>query len=93
MQVGTGTLRHIPAPCSCSLHPPYILTRVQVHVYTAHHNPEHCFEETLDGTFSVIVAGSWFPRHVCHRAQALCAYTRCLLAALWLAWTSWRCDF
>lgn len=59
-----------------------------VHIYTAHHNPQHCFEETLGGTFGVIVAGSWLPRHVLHRAHALCAYLRCLLAALRLAWTA-----
>ena len=62
----------------------------QVHVYTAHHDPSHCFEETLCGDFTVVVAGGWFPRHVLHRAMALCAYIRCLLAALWLAWTSFR---
>jgi alpha-1,3/alpha-1,6-mannosyltransferase len=59
-------------------------------VYTAHHDPGHCFEETLSGDFTVVVAGGWFPRHVLHRAMALCAYIRCLLAALWLAWTSFR---
>jgi hypothetical protein len=75
----TGSVCHLKA------HPP-----LQVHVYTAHHDPGHCFEETLSGDFTVVVAGGWFPRHVLHRAMALCAYIRCLLAALWLAWASFR---
>lgn len=63
----------------------------QVHIYTAHHDPRHCFEETVGGAFSVFTAGAWFPRHLWHRCYALCTYIRCLLAAMWLAWTSWRC--
>lgn len=61
-----------------------------VHIYTAHHDRRHCFEETVDGSFSVIIAGSWFPRHIWNHANALCTYIRCLLAALWLAFSSWR---
>lgn len=62
----------------------------QVHVYTAFHDPKRCFEETVSGPFSVTVAGSWFPRHVFGRLHALCAYIRCTLVALYIAWLSWR---
>lgn len=60
-------------------------------MYTAFYDPRRCFEETLSGAFSVTVASSWFPRHVLGRLHALCAYVRCLLVALYIAWRSWRC--
>ncbi|PRW55889.1 alpha-1,3 1,6-mannosyltransferase ALG2 [Chlorella sorokiniana] len=58
--------------------------------YTAFHDPSRCFVETVDGPFSVTVAGGWFPRHILGRAHALCAYIRCALVALYIAWLSWR---
>lgn len=30
-------------------------------IYTPHHDPKHCFEETRDGTIPVEVAGRLFP--------------------------------
>lgn len=62
----------------------------QVTIYTAHHDPARCFKETVNGPFAVRVAGAWFPRTLGGRAVALCAYIRCILAALRLAWDSWR---
>lgn len=62
----------------------------QVDVYTAFHDPSRCFAETVGGPFSVTVAGGWFPRHILGRAHALCAYIRCALVALYIAWLSWR---
>lgn len=59
-------------------------------VYTAFHDPSRCFAETVGGPFSVTVAGGWFPRHILGRAHALCAYIRCALVALYIAWLSWR---
>ena len=59
-------------------------------MYTAFYDPARCFEETRSGAFSVTVAGGWFPRHVLGRLHAVCAYVRCLLAALYIAWRSWR---
>lgn len=44
----------------------------------------------MDGSFAVRIAGAWFPRTLGGRAVALCAYIRCILAALRLAWDSWR---
>ncbi|KAL4443057.1 hypothetical protein ABPG77_008548 [Micractinium sp. CCAP 211/92] len=61
-----------------------------VDVYTAFHDPKRCFEETVDGPFSVTVAGGWFPRAIAGRAHALCAYIRCALCALYIAWLCWR---
>lgn len=63
---------------------------LQVDVYTAFHDPQRCFEETVSGPFSVTVAGGWFPRAIAGRAHALCAYIRCTLCALYVAWLSWR---
>ncbi len=61
-----------------------------VDVFTAYYDPKRCFEETKgSGGFSVTVAGGWFPRHVLGRMVALCAYLRCVLAALHIVWVSW----
>ncbi|CAI0544636.1 unnamed protein product [Linum tenue] len=54
----------------------------KVHVFTAHHDKNRCFEETVAGTFPVTVYGSFLPRHVFYRLHAVCAYLRCLLVAL-----------
>ncbi|KAJ4844367.1 hypothetical protein Tsubulata_029731 [Turnera subulata] len=54
----------------------------KVHVFTAHHDKNRCFEETVDGTFPVTVYGSFLPRHIFYRFHALCAYLRCIFVAL-----------
>ncbi|XP_028785934.1 alpha-1,3/1,6-mannosyltransferase ALG2-like [Neltuma alba] len=53
-----------------------------VHIFTAHHDKNRCFEETTAGTFPVTVYGSFIPRHIFYRLHALCAYLRCLFVAL-----------
>jgi alpha-1,3/alpha-1,6-mannosyltransferase len=59
----------------------------QVTIYTAHHDRSRAFAETVDGPFRVVVAGAWFPRSLARgRAIALCAYVRCVLAAIRIAW-------
>jgi alpha-1,3/alpha-1,6-mannosyltransferase len=58
----------------------------QVRFYTNHHDPQHCFEETRDGTLAVNVVGSWIPRSAFGRCRALFAYLRFAYAALYLAW-------
>ncbi|XP_041983115.1 alpha-1,3/1,6-mannosyltransferase ALG2 [Aricia agestis] len=58
----------------------------EVAFYTNHHDPGHCFAETRDGTFPVNVIGDWIPRSIFGRFQALCAYTRMVYAAMYLAW-------
>ncbi|KAG5446063.1 Alpha-1,3-mannosyltransferase-like protein [Clonorchis sinensis] len=60
-----------------------------VKIITNHHDPMHCFEETLKSELNVIVAGSWFPRSIFGRCIALCAYIRLLLASVYLVFT---CD-
>ncbi|CAH9080359.1 unnamed protein product [Cuscuta europaea] len=53
-----------------------------VHVFTAHHDKNRCFEETLSGTFHVKVYGSFLPRNIFYRLHAICAYLRCIFVAL-----------
>ncbi|RZB83075.1 Alpha-1,3/1,6-mannosyltransferase ALG2 isoform B [Glycine soja] len=53
----------------------------KVHVFTAHHDKNRCFEETVAGTFPVTVYGSFLPRHIFYHLHALCAYLRCLFVA------------
>lgn len=48
----------------------------EVNFVTTHHDPEHCFSETKDGTISVTVVGNWLPRHILGRFFALFAYIR-----------------
>ncbi|KAI9032286.1 alpha-1,3/1,6-mannosyltransferase ALG2 [Hyaloraphidium curvatum] len=58
-----------------------------VRVYTSHHDPSHCFEETRDGTLAVRVLGDFLPRHFFGRFHVLCAILRNIYLALfvWLA--------
>ncbi|CAI5464533.1 unnamed protein product [Closterium sp. Yama58-4] len=60
-----------------------------VRVFTAHHDPHRCFPETIDGTFPVHVHGSFLPRHIAGRFHAVCAYLRCLWAALFIVISVW----
>ncbi|PQQ20217.1 alpha-1 3/1 6-mannosyltransferase ALG2-like [Prunus yedoensis var. nudiflora] len=53
-----------------------------VHVFTAHHDKNRCFEETISGTFPVTVYGAFLPRHIFYHLHALCAYLQCLFVAL-----------
>lgn len=80
-----------PALAYTSLYtpPPTHYDETQVDVYTAYFDPARCFAETVGGPFSVTVAGGWFPRAILGRAMALCAYIRCALAALYIAWLGW----
>ena len=41
----------------------------------------------MDGSFSVTVAGGWFPRVIFGRCQAFCALIRCILVALYIWWS------
>jgi len=61
-----------------------------VDVWTAFYDPNRAFEETRgSGGFGVHVAGGWFPRSIFGRAMALCAYVRCCLVALAIAFRCW----
>ncbi|XP_010907187.1 uncharacterized protein [Elaeis guineensis] len=53
-----------------------------VHLFTAHHDKNRCFEETISGPFPVTVYGGFLPRHIFYRFHAVCAYLRCIFVAL-----------
>ncbi|RWS11793.1 alpha-1:3/1:6-mannosyltransferase ALG2-like protein [Dinothrombium tinctorium] len=58
-----------------------------VQMMTAHHDINHCFQETKDGTLDVTVVGDWIPRSIFGKCYALCAYLRMLAVALYLVFT------
>ena len=55
-----------------------------VRLFTAHHDPSHCFRETTDGSLEVTCRGDWLPRHFCHLGYAFWAYVRMIYVALYL---------
>ena len=59
-------------------------------IYTAYYDKDRCFPETLKGDFSITQSGNWFPRPIGSLGHAFCAYMRCILAALALAWFAFR---
>eukprot|EP00039_Didymoeca_costata_P019820 m.339072 g.339072 ORF g.339072 m.339072 type:complete len:422 (-) comp18650_c0_seq1:70-1335(-) len=54
----------------------------KVAIYTNHHDPQHCFEETRDGTIEVKVYGDWLPRHIFGYFHAVFAYLRMIYLAI-----------
>lgn len=54
----------------------------KVTMFTARHEPQHCFEETRDGTLAVVVYGDFLPRRVAGRLYAACAYARMCWVAI-----------
>ena len=56
----------------------------QVSLFTAHHDPKHCFKETRDGTLQVTCAGDWLPRQCFHKGYAFFAYLRMVYVAFYL---------
>lgn len=59
-----------------------------VHIVTSHHNPDHCFPETRDGSLQVTVAGDWLPRSLFGKFFALCAYIRSIYTAFYIVFFS-----
>lgn len=55
-----------------------------VQFVTNHHDPNHCFEETRDGSLNITVVGDWIPRHLAGKFYAFWAYLRLLYAALYM---------
>lgn len=53
---------------------------------TNHHDIDHCFEETRNGTFPVVTVGDWLPRNVFGKFAALCAYIRMVYAAFYTSY-------
>lgn len=59
-----------------------------VQFVTSHHDPQHCFMETRDGTLPVTVVGDWLPRNLFGRFYAVCAYIRMIYAAAYIVFFS-----
>uniref|UniRef100_A0A4W5RDZ7 Alpha-1,3/1,6-mannosyltransferase ALG2 n=1 Tax=Hucho hucho TaxID=62062 RepID=A0A4W5RDZ7_9TELE len=59
-----------------------------VQIWTAHHDPTHCFSETLDLDLNVVCVGDWLPTSVFGYLHALCAYLRMIYVALYLVFLS-----
>ena len=60
----------------------------QVDFVTAHHDTNHCFKETSDGTLPVTVVGDSLPRSIFGKCNALCAYFRMIVAAFYIVFFS-----
>ncbi|KAG0340777.1 Alpha-1,3-mannosyltransferase-like protein [Podila humilis] len=61
----------------------------KVVMYTSHHDPSHCFEETRDGTLKVIVGGNTIvPRTLFGRFYIICAILRNIHLALSLVFSA-----
>lgn len=56
----------------------------EVHLFTAHHDPMHCFPETTDGQLKVTCVGDWLPRSTFGHLMAFWAYLRMVYLALYL---------
>lgn len=54
-----------------------------VRMLTNHHDPNHCFEETRDGTLDVMTVGDFLPRNIFGKFYAVCAYFRMVYAAFY----------
>lgn len=64
----------------------------EVSFVTSHHDPDHCFTETKDGTIPVTVVGDWLPRNIFGKFFALCAYVRMVYAASYMFFLDQRPD-
>ncbi|KAI9485992.1 MAG: alpha-1,3/1,6-mannosyltransferase ALG2 [Benjaminiella poitrasii] len=56
----------------------------EVVMYTSHHDPNHCFEETRDGTLEVRVCGDSLPRDLFGKFYIIFAILRQLALVLWI---------
>ena len=74
--LGIGGAERLVVDAACALqnHESFNVT-----IFTAHHDPNHCFPETKNGTFRVIVRGDWLPKSICGKFVVLCAYVTFLL--------------
>ncbi|XP_054164974.1 alpha-1,3/1,6-mannosyltransferase ALG2-like [Oppia nitens] len=60
----------------------------EIHIVTTHHDQNHCFEETRNGTLKVTVVADWMPRSIFNKCYALCAYFRMIIAAIYVVFFS-----
>jgi len=56
-----------------------------VHIVTAHHDKNHCFQETKNGDLKVTSVGDWLPRSFLGKFTAFWATIRMIWAALYVA--------
>ncbi|KAJ3169996.1 Alpha-1,3-mannosyltransferase-like protein [Geranomyces variabilis] len=63
-----------------------------IQVFTSHHDPSHCFEESRDGTLNVSVLGDWLPRDIAGKGHILFAILRGVVLALSLLISAQRFD-
>ncbi|KRZ91747.1 Alpha-1,3/1,6-mannosyltransferase ALG2 [Trichinella sp. T8] len=62
-------------------------------VFTSHHDLQHCFPETANGTLSVVVSGDFIPRSIFGKCNAVCAYLRMIWLGLFvLLFSKFRFD-
>jgi alpha-1,3/alpha-1,6-mannosyltransferase len=64
----------------------------QVTIFTTHHDPRRCFEETRNGTLPVRVYGDFLPDHVGQHLRAPCAIARMAYLATAVALRGERYD-
>lgn len=57
-------------------------------IFTAHHDKNHCFSETVDGSLQTVVVGDWLPRSIFGKFYAIFAYLRMIYAACYLIFCS-----
>ncbi|KAF4665065.1 Alpha-1,3-mannosyltransferase-like protein [Perkinsus chesapeaki] len=70
------------------------LQRLGHHVefYTSHHDVNHCFQSTKDGTLKVTVAGDWLPRTVLGHFTVVCAIIRMIYLCVYAFLSGARFD-
>ena len=64
----------------------------EVEIYTSHHDPNHCFQETkLHGKLHncIKVHGDWLPRDIWGKATALCGIMRMIYLSLIIVIKEW----
>lgn len=60
----------------------------EICIFTSHHDENHCFSETKNGSLKTVVIGDWLPRCLFGRFYAVFAYLRMIFAAYYLAFRS-----
>ncbi len=61
----------------------------RVKIYTPHHDRNHCFPETKDGTLDVEVRGNLIPPRILGKGTALFASLRMMLCTLYVLFRSY----
>ena len=63
-----------------------------VKILTPHCDKKHCFQEVKDKLVNVEIHGNLFPRTICGKFWAFCAYIRMFLCALYLLFLGGKYD-